>query len=142
MVKVDPKGLDFDWGSEYQNDINKVWNDYLGGKMINRLIESSTSYKIVNPTWGKMSSYSPSKNVIYLTPNVKIKVAINDGTDWWNWCCNSSFVYSTDIILFHEIAHAYLDDIYGNPGTEMQVIDNYEDRYSGHNRVNHGGSYY
>ena len=110
--------------------------------MISRLIDSKTKYKIVNPTWGKMSSYSPSQNIIYLTPNVKIKVAINDGTDWWNDYFNSSYVYSTDIILFHEIVHAYLDDLYGNSGTEMFVIDNYEDRYSGHNRVNHGGSYY
>jgi uncharacterized protein RhaS with RHS repeats len=137
VVLVDFEGLDLDWGKPFNKYMNKIQENSKGLDIIVELMDSKTKYKIVVPRIGKMSSYYTKDNTIYLTPGVKVNVNINDNGSFFN----NTIIYDTDIILFHELVHAYLDDKNGNPGTEMFVIKNYENKYSGHNRVNHHGSY-
>ncbi len=115
---------------EFEEDYLKISENELGAKMLTALENSKETYYIkkAGSLLGGVSEYRPNDRTIYITPNVKILTYGDNGFT----------VYNSDTVLFHEVSHAYSHMIGGDYRNESNIINNYEQKYTGESRSHWG----
>ena len=124
-------------------DIEKIKQTEIGRKVINDLEESEAIFIIQAPDkifnviakflgMDPVAEYRFMTNTITMEPGMAAKIATGEST---------FEILTSDAVLFHELAHAHLD-LLGFRTGNMYVIQNYENPYTGFNRINAGATLY
>ncbi len=106
---TDSKGLELDYSPEFEGLIANIRTTDLGNRVLETLENSKRKYSIRSPWFGRcVAKFSPTGNggKIVMNPTATAWVSTTDG---------GFTLVTSERILFHELAHAYLRDQLSGP---------------------------
>ena len=126
------------WDKEFDDAMDKILDTDIGIKIVSALDDSKKDYYLKSPRINFLAraAYNPKTRTAVIPIGESVKVYVKDKSGK-----KSVATVSFDGVVLHELGHAYRHEIdkvahYGND-EEMYVIKNYENVYTGLNRISH-----
>lgn len=106
---TDSKGLELDYTPEFDDLISNLRATDLGNQVLETLENSKNKYTIRSPWFGRcVAKFTPTVNGGKLVMNPT-------ATAWINTTNGGFSLVTSERVLFHELAHAYLRDQLSGP---------------------------